>query len=46
MKKIDKALVVELFGVGLMAVGVAIFSIPMALIVVGGLLVWLTEKAG
>jgi hypothetical protein len=45
MKKIDFSLFVELAGVILVAVGVAMFSVPLAFITVGGFLIWATEKA-
>ena len=44
MKKIDWSLVAEIFGVALFAVGVAMISLPLALMAVGGFLVWATEK--
>lgn len=44
MKKIDPALVVEVVGVALFTVGVAMMSLPFALIALGGFLVWATEK--
>lgn len=44
MKKIDWAIVAEIFGVALFAVGVAMISVPLALMAVGGFLVWATEK--
>jgi hypothetical protein len=46
MKKLDLSLIAELAGVGMIAVGFAMFSIPLALIIVGGLLVWMTERPG
>jgi hypothetical protein len=45
MKKIDFSLFIELAGVILVAVGVGMFSVPLALITVGGFLIWATEKA-
>jgi hypothetical protein len=45
MKKIDFSLFTELAGVILVAVGVGMFSVPLALITVGGFLIWATEKA-
>jgi len=45
MKKLDFALLTELAGVILVAVGVAMFSVPLAFITVGGFLIWATEKA-
>lgn len=44
MKKIDWPIVAEIFGVALFAVGVAMISVPLALMAVGGFLVWATEK--
>jgi uncharacterized membrane protein len=44
MKKIDPALVVEVVGVTLFTIGVAMMSVPLALIALGGFLVWATEK--
>lgn len=44
MKKIDLALVVEVTGVALFTIGVAMMSVPLALIALGGFLVWATEK--
>ncbi len=45
MKKIDPSLVVEIFGVVLVTVGIAAFSLPLAAIALGSFLVWATEKA-
>jgi hypothetical protein len=44
MKKIDPALIVEVVGVTLFTIGVAMMSVPLALIALGGFLVWATEK--
>lgn len=44
MKKIDIPLLVEVAGVVLAAAGIAMFSVPVALIAVGVFLVWATEK--
>ena len=44
MKKIDWAITAEVFGVALFAVGVAMISVPLALMAVGAFLVWATEK--
>jgi hypothetical protein len=44
MKKIDWAIAAEVFGVALFTVGVAMISLPLALIALGGFLVWATEK--
>jgi hypothetical protein len=45
MKKIDVSVVVEVVGASLVTVGVAMLSVPLALIVSGVFLVWVTEKA-
>ena len=45
MKKIDLSIVVEVIGATLAAVGLAIISVPLALVVSGVFLVWVTEKA-
>lgn len=45
MKKIDVSVVVEILGASLVTVGVAMISVPLALIVSGVFLVWVTEKA-
>lgn len=45
MKKIDLSVAVEIIGVSLAATGLAMISVPVALIVSGCFLVWLTEKA-
>ena len=45
MKKIDWAIIVEIVGVTLTCTGIAMLSVPAALIVAGVFLVWLTEKA-
>lgn len=45
MKKIDLSIVVEVAGASLAAVGLAMVSIPLALVVLGVFLVWITEKA-
>lgn len=44
MKKIDWTLVAEVLGVALFTVGVAMFSLPLAFMAVGGFLIWATEK--
>jgi hypothetical protein len=44
MKKIDWTITAEVFGVALFTVGVAMISLPLALIALGGFLVWATEK--
>jgi hypothetical protein len=45
MKKINATLVVEVVGVACVATGLALISVPAALIVVGSFLIWITEKA-
>jgi hypothetical protein len=45
MKKINATLVVEVVGVACVTTGLAILSIPAALIVLGSFLIWITEKA-
>lgn len=45
MKKVNPTLLVEVAGVACVATGLAILSIPAALIVVGSFLIWITEKA-
>ena len=44
MKKINATLVVEVVGVACVTTGLALISIPVALIVLGSFLVWITEK--
>ena len=44
MKKLDASLVVEIIGVALFTTGIAMISLPFALIALGGFLVWATEK--
>jgi len=44
MKKINPTLLVEVAGVICVTTGLAIISIPAALIVLGSFLVWITEK--
>jgi hypothetical protein len=44
MKKIDWSIAAEILGVTLFTVGVAMFSIPLAFIALGGFLIWATEK--
>lgn len=44
MKKINPTLSVEVVGVACVTTGLAILSIPIALIVLGSFLVWITEK--
>lgn len=45
MKKFDLSLIVEIVGATLAATGLAMISVPLALIVSGVFLVWITEKA-
>ena len=45
MKHFDFSLAVEIVGVILVTVGLALFSPPIALIALGSFLVWATEKA-
>lgn len=45
MKKIDLSIIVEIVGVSLATTGLAMVSVPLALIVAGVFLVWVTEKA-
>ena len=45
MKKIDFSVAVEVVGVTLAATGLAMISVPLALIASGVFLVWITEKA-
>lgn len=45
MKKIDISLVIEIVGATLVATGLAMIAVPLALIVSGAFLVWITEKA-
>jgi len=45
MKKIDFSLIAEVIGVVCATAGLAIFSVPVALIALGSFLIWITEKA-
>jgi hypothetical protein len=45
MKKFDLSLAVEIAGATSATVGLAMVSIPLALVVLGVFLVWITEKA-
>lgn len=45
MKRIDFSLVAEVTGVVLVTTGIGMLSLPIAFIVLGSFLVWLTEKA-
>lgn len=44
LKKIDYALIIEVIGVSLVTSGLWMLSAPVALIALGGFLVWVTEK--
>jgi hypothetical protein len=45
MKKFNLTLAIEVAGVACATVGIAMLSIPFALIALGGFLVWIIEKA-
>jgi hypothetical protein len=45
MKRFDVSLIIEVLGVALVTIGLALFSPPIALIALGSFLVWATEKA-
>ena len=45
MKKIDFTLIAEISGVALASAGLAMFSLPIAMIALGSFLIWITEKA-
>ena len=45
MKRIDTSLVIEIVGVAAATAGIAMLSLPFALIALGSFLVWATEKA-
>lgn len=45
MKKINPTLIVEVVGVACVTTGLSILSVPVALIVLGSFLIWITEKA-
>jgi len=45
MKRFDVSLTIEVLGVALVTIGLALFSPPIALIALGSFLVWATEKA-
>lgn len=45
MKRFDFGIAVEITGVTLVTVGLALLSPPIALIALGSFLVWATEKA-
>jgi hypothetical protein len=43
--KIEPAVALEVAGLSLVTVGIAMFSLPVSLIALGAILIWLTEKA-
>jgi hypothetical protein len=43
--KFDLALIAEISGVALVTYGLSAFSFPLACIVLGAFLIWITEKA-
>lgn len=45
LKKLDFSLIVEVVGISLVTSGLAMISLPVAFIVLGSFLVWITEKA-
>jgi hypothetical protein len=45
MKKINLTIAIEVAGVISATVGIAMLSVPFALIALGGFLVWIIEKA-
>jgi hypothetical protein len=45
MKKIDFSLIAEVVGVACATAGLAMLSLPVALIALGSFLIWITEKA-
>jgi hypothetical protein len=45
MKKLDVSMLVGVGGVIIATTGLAMFSVPLALICLGSFLVWITEKA-
>jgi hypothetical protein len=45
MKKIDFSLIAEVVGVVCATAGLAMLSLPVALIALGSFLIWITEKA-
>jgi hypothetical protein len=44
MKKSNIPIIAEVLGVVAVTTGIAMFSIPLALIALGSFLVWITEK--
>lgn len=45
MKKSDIPTLIEVAGVAFVTIGIAMMSIPLALIALGTFLVWITEKS-
>jgi hypothetical protein len=45
MKKLDVSMLVGLGGLIVATTGLAMFSVPLALVCLGSFLVWITEKA-
>jgi hypothetical protein len=45
MKKFNLTLAIEVVGVACVTVGIAMMSVPFALIALGSFLVWIIEKA-
>ena len=45
LPKVDLALIEEVSGVALVTYGISAFSFPIACIVLGAFLIWVTEKA-
>jgi len=45
MKKIDVSMLVSLSGLTIATIGMAMISVPLALIALGSFLVWITERA-
>jgi hypothetical protein len=43
--KIEPAVTLEVLGLSLVTIGIAMFSLPVSLIALGAILIWLTEKA-
>jgi hypothetical protein len=45
MKKLDVSMLVGVGGLLIATTGLAMFSVPLALVCLGSFLVWITEKA-
>ena len=45
MKKLDVSMIVGIGGLIIATTGLAMFSVPLALVCLGSFLVWITEKA-